>query len=329
MLLKSTVSRMPKLTHIRAMVFSEELARSGLIRSFMTYNIRNRDFREAIFIIVAKGRADEYIRDNKPVLEANIAEFYEMQLAEAANSGYFLPATYHDFYTRIKNAGASPYAVYSGINPMTGQNRPAGDRMPQQTGFPYLSGGLPRDGTGNRVDFSGLAIFRDYTMVGVLDSDETRALSILLGKFKGSHIGLRDPLRPESNRVMLYIRALQPQITASLSNGQAGFVITVRLDANLEGVTSGISYEMPAYRPLLEQALATMFQEQLLAMLAHTQQLGSDPAGLGLHLRPLFADTAAMQQADIAELYRTAVIDVQVKASIRHSGRLWRTQSGS
>lgn len=327
MYLKSTIPLTPRLTHIRAMIFSEELAREGMIRSFMTYNIRNRDFRETVFIIIVSGRAEDYIRHNKPALEANIAKFYEIHLAPTPESSNYLPATYHEFYTRIKNAGASPYATYSGLNPLTGQDRPAGAKTPQQTGDAYLPGGIPRRGGENQnpVDFSGLAVFRDYTMVGVLNSDETRAVAILQGKFGSGYLGVRDPLQPEKDFLSLYVRCKPPQITAGLKEGKACFDIAVACEAELLGITSGINYEAHGRRELVEKQLSSLFREQITAMLKHTQELGTDPVGLGLYLRPQFANTEALNQANLTDLYRTADIRVKVDARLRHPGLLWRT----
>jgi spore germination protein KC len=330
MLLKSIIARTPNLTHIRAMVFSEELAREGTISSFMTYNIRNRDFREAMFIIIVKGTAEEYIKKNKPSLEANISKFYETMLASANESSYYLLATYHEFYTRVKNAGASPYAVYSGINPMTGEDRPAGGKTSEQKGDPYLPGGMPRNGTGNAPDFLGLAVFRGYKMVGVLNSDETRAVAILQGKFSDSSISVVDPLLPEKDFVNLSAHCdPQPKITADLNGGRPVFDIAVTIEAQLLGTSSGINYESPGYRELLEAQVSKMFKDQIMSMIRHTQELGTDPVGFGLYLRPNFANTSEMEQADMLALYQAADVRVNVTTKIRRTGLLWRITSGN
>lgn len=325
MLLNSAISRYPKFNHITVIIFSEELAREG-INTTLSFQVRNLEFRETPFIIVVQGTAEEYIKRNKPTLETTISKFYETFLASSSESNYYLSADIHEFYTRLKNAGGSPYAVYSGINPMTGQNKPAGSKTPEQKGDSYLPGGIPRTGTENPVDFAGLAVFRGDKMIGVLNSDETRAVAILQGKLHRGYVAVVDPLQPKKDVINLKVWCEpKPKITAEINDGVPTFNVQVNMEVEILGITSGINYEAPDYRGILENQIANMFKEQTMNMLKHTQELGTDPVGFGLYLRPLFRNTGEMEQADMTSLYQAANIYVNVTATIRRTGLIWRT----
>ncbi|MDU4960824.1 MAG: Ger(x)C family spore germination protein [Sporomusaceae bacterium] len=323
-LLSSTMSRSPEVNHITAYIFSEELARQGLGKS-ISFLMRSRDYRETIYFIVVQGSAEEYIKKNKPVLETNISRYYELIFASSDEGGYFL-STLHNFYSRLKNRGGSPYVSYSGINPLTGEDKPAGGKTPEQKGDPYLPGGIPRTGEEAPIDFIGLAVFQDDKMVGTLNSDEARSVALLQGLFSRGYVGIVDPLRPEKDFINLNIRCMeQPRIAAVLKGNKAAFTVSVKLDGEIRDISSGINYEANGYRQLLETQTANLFKGQIQSMLRHTQALGSDPVGFGLYLRPAFADTTALQQADFTELYRNADIQVNVTVNIRRTGLLWRT----
>lgn len=323
-LFNASLSRLPKLNHVTAYIFAEEVAREG-IGPRITYNIRNPEFRGTMFLIVVQGRAEEYIRRNQPTLAQTISKYYELMFASADESGYYLPVNYHRFYTRLKNNGGSAYATYSGINPMTGADKPAAAKPALQKGDPYLPGGLPRRGTENPIDFLGLALFRSDKMIGVLNSDEARAVAMLQGKFTYSYVSVADPLQPDKEAVNLNIRyQRKPKITATLQNNKAAFTIAVDIKGELLGITAETNYESPGLRERLEKQLAGMVQQQIAGMLAHTQRLGVDPVGLGLYLRPHFANTSELEQTDLTTLYRSADIRVDVTAQIRHTGLKWR-----
>ena len=325
MMLNATMSRFHNVSHVSAFIFSEEVARDGLGPS-LAHIVRNRDYRESIFLFICRGSAEEYIKNNRPTLEQTISKYYESTMLSASEGSYYLPTDIHQFYSRLKNPGGSPVAVYTGINPMTGQNIVAGAKTPQQTGDPHLPGGIPRSGTEDPIDFAGLALFKNDKMVGVLNSDETRAVAILNGRFTRGLIGMVDPLKPGKDYVTLLIRLeTKPKITATLTNSAPYYTVHAHLECEIQNITSGINYEAPEYRELLENQLAELLKQQMVIMLAHTRELGSDPVGFGLYLRPLFANTDELANADMAALYQAAAFDLTVTARIRRTGLAWRT----
>jgi len=325
MLLNSSIGRFIKYSHIVIEIWSEKAARSG-VNGSMSFNIRSRDFRETVYFMVVKGSAEEYIKQNQPVLESNLYRYYEGILSKNNQSGYYLPATFHEFYNRLKNSGGSPYMTYSAINPMTGNDEPNGTKNSEQKGDPYLAGGVPRTGTADTAEVLGLAVFKQDKMVGVLNSDETRAVAILLNKFPRGYVGVVDPLSPEKDVINLNVYTdTKPKIIASLNDGKPSFNIAVQLELELFGLTANTNYEAPEYRTLLETQVSNLFTEQIMNMIKHTQELSTDPVGFGLYLRPDFANTNELDQTNLTELYKIADFNVNVSTKLRRTGLIWRT----
>ena len=323
MLLKSTMSRFPNIGHVCALIIGEAAAREG-IGNLMAYFMRSRDFRGTMLLIVAEGTAEEYIKENNPKLETNVSKYYETLLSNM-ESGYYLRTDLHEFYLGLKAEGLSPYAAYSAANRLRGSDRPAAPPTPEQMGKPYLAGDLPRTGQGNPTEFAGLALFRGDRMVGVLDSDETRAVSILRGKGVRGYVGVVDPLKPEQYINIAFRLGDKPQINAALNDGNPLYNVSVFLEAEILGIPSGINYELNENRVLLENQISQLFAGQIARMLRHTQTLGCDPVGFGLRLRPKFSDYNAFKQADFTALYQAAEIQVQVTTRIRRTGLDWQT----
>lgn len=324
MLLNSTISRLPNVSHITAIIFGEKMARSG-IGNNISFFVRNRDFRETMLLIVVAGTAEDYILHTKPQIEPTIGRFYETFADTYVESSFYLRADLHEFYTRLKNKGGSPFTMYSAVNPMNGTDSPDGVKPTQQSGEPYLPGGIPRSGTTNGTEFIGLALFREDKMVGVLDSNETRAVSILQGKFSHALISVVDP-RISDKLVTLAVRnGAKPKITAGFNDGKPVFTVSVFIETEIIGTPSGINYEAAGNQELLEEQVSRLFERDIKAMLNHTQELGCDPVGFGMRLRPKFADDNALKEADLTALYQEADIQVDVKTQIRRTGLIWRT----
>jgi spore germination protein KC len=325
MLIDATTSRSPKTNHLVTYVFSEEVARQGISPS-IAYIARNRDYRESIYLIVVKGSAEEYIKNNKPKLETNIAHYYQTLLLTHNPGNYYLDASFHQFICRLKESGGSPVATYSAINPMTGEDTPLKAATPEEKTLPYLPGTVPRTGTANPVEFLGLAVFRGDKMVGTLDNMETMALALLTGQFKSGFIDVIDPLYPEKDYISLNIYPEgKPKIVTSLENNIPKISITLKVSCEMLAVTSGTHYESVNYRPLVENQVANMLKGQLLHMINHTKELGSDPAGLGMYFRRNFQNTTELQHIDLTGLYQKADIQIDVTAKIRRTGLLRQT----
>ncbi|MCE5286974.1 MAG: Ger(x)C family spore germination protein [Pelosinus sp.] len=321
-LISSTLSRTLNSTHLTAIIISEEAARAG-IAPILAFFSRNREFRDSIYFIVVPGSAADYIQKNTSRLNLTISRLYENYLTK---KNYSLPSTLHTFYTSFKNNGSSPYITYSAVNPRTGEDKSAGYKTPQQKSTPYIAGGIPRAGTKTAIEFLGLAVFKDDKMVGVLNSEETRAVSLLRGEFSWGYLGVVDPLAPQKDFISLKVYTYnKPKITAYFNNKAPVFTVKLKLELEVLGITSGTSYEKPEYRRLLETQVADLLKEQILSMLKHTQALGTDPVGFGLYLRPQLDTTAELSKADLTELYQQADIQIDVTAKMRRTGLIWQT----
>jgi Ger(x)C family germination protein len=321
-LINSTISRTRNATHLTAVIISEEAARAG-IAPFLAYFSRSREFRESIYFIVVPGSAAEYIQKNRSRLNLTLSRYYENALTK---KNYSLPSTLHSFYTSLKNNGSSPYITYSAINPQDDEEKSAGYKTPQQKSTPYIAGGVPRTGSKYPIEFLGLAVFQGDKMVGVLNSEETRAVSLLQGEFSWGYLGVVDPLAPQKDFISLKVYTYsKPKITASLHDNKLLFTVKLNLEIEVLGITSGISYEMPEYRSLLETQTANLLKEQIMYMIKHTQALGTDPVGFGLYVRPQLNNTTELSNADLTKLYQQADFQIDVTTKMRRTGLIWQS----
>lgn len=323
-LLTSTMGRFPSLAHVKAFIISEDYARSG-IGDLIGPLMRFREFRGSIILIVVEGTAKEFMNENNPKIESQLSKYYEGLLFEDRESGFFLQTDLHDFYIRLKNPIGSPYAVYAGLNPKTGRDRPAAPKVSPEKTEEYIPGGVPRSGEGNRPEFLGTALFRADKMVGWLTNEETRAVEILQGDFIRGFLIVEDPLVPKSAINISLRLGQEPNIKLRINNGKVFVDAKVRLEGEITSIPSGINYELEEYRQLLEAQISLLIEYQIRKMLQKTQELHSDPVGFTAYMRPEFRTDDELMQADLCELYSQAEFNLDVKTAIRRSGLMWRS----
>lgn len=320
-LLNSLTGPRSNLSHVKVMVFSEELARRGL-KSILPPTVRWREWRGSIFIIVTKGSAKEFLKANKP--EPFIpSKFYELAMASSRESAYYPISQLHDFYIETKGYSGEAFAAYAAINPETLASK--GPKLPGTKFEIYKAGDFPREG-GNPIEFAGTALFRGGKMVGILTNHETHGLLILRGTFPHSgFLTSIDPLQPKDGVNSNIGLREKPHIKARLVDGQAVFDIHVDLEGEVSGMSGAINYEVEPYRSILEASIAQIYKDKIEQYLRKTQELDCDAAGLGYYLRPHFKTMQEFKDFDWSNKYRYAEFHVTVTVNIRRFGLMWRT----
>lgn len=316
-LLNSVIAPTPNMAHAKVLVVSEKAARHGL-QDIIAPIVRFREYRGSMFVVISRGPAKDFLKVNKPLFAFSPAKYYEEMMGTSSEASYYPRILLHEFYLLMKDHSAQAYAPYAAVNPSTGEG--AGEApVPEGKTREYLAGSLPRSG-GNAVEFAGTAVFMGDKMVGLLTTQETRALAILSGKFTQSYQIVRDPLMPQMS-VNVYIGLQEkPKITATLQDGRPVFDIDITVGGEITAVPSGINYEKAEYRTLLQQQISIVYEEEINKFLHKTQELNSDVAGLGYRLRPRFSIIDEFYDYNWNTQYQTAIIRVHVKTLLQRSG---------
>lgn len=198
-MLNTFVSKQINLSHVKVIVFSDELAKEGISR-YMHAMIRNREFRPNAHVIVSRGSAEKFINAVKPKLETNPAKYYEQLLNAYRYTGFTTDSQLADFYHNSESIDIQPVAVLAGINKfkysddfdISGSTyKEKGRDIPLEGDF--KAGDLPKTGD-LKIEIMGLAVFDGAKMVGEIDGEDTTYHLMLMNKFNSSSITIPDPL---------------------------------------------------------------------------------------------------------------------------------------
>lgn len=324
-LLNSVMDLTTEVYHVKAIVFGEELARRG-IGDTLGPIMRFHEYRGSAFMVIVKGTAQEFIKQNKPIFNLSPAKYIEMMMQSNSDSGFYPASTLHNFYLRLKQNTASPYAVLAGLTAKQepSLNRPPNSPLPERTEQSHTAGNVSRKGE-NPIEFVGTALFKGDKMVGILDSNETRALLILLGDFKSGLVSVVDPLSPKQ-QISMQVRVTKPpKIQTQIINNRPVIKIRQQVDGTVTSISSGINYENEEYSSLLENRLAQVLTDDMNNLITVSQAVNSDVIGLGLYMASNFQTMQQLENFHWPDRYADADIEIVVEAKIRRAGLMWKT----
>lgn len=324
-LLKSTVGRRINLSHNKAFVFGEKMARDG-IGDFLAPLLRFREFRGSMYIMVANDiTAAEFMEKNQPFLEQLPSKYIETMILTYDETGYYPRTSLHEFYTRMKGGGA-PYAILAGINDTkAGKGIPVGVKVSGERSDEYVAGRLPIRGQGNPVNFAGTAVFKKDKMIGVLTNEETRMLGMLENHFPQGFLVVEDPLVP-NKAVNINLRlGRAPDIKVKIVDDNPAITVDILLEGEVTAIPSGVNYERGEQREQLERQVSRIITSQIEKTLLKTREWGTDVAGFGYHARTQFAKAKDWIDYNWDNKYANSQFEVKVTTKLRRAGLMWQT----
>ncbi|HHV64116.1 MAG TPA: Ger(x)C family spore germination protein [Peptococcaceae bacterium] len=324
-ILNATSNRMISLSHAKMLVFSEEYAREGVGR-YIEPLARFREVRELMRVVVCRGKAEDFIKENKPVISQNIAKDIELSYLQSQNTGYFRDVFFTEFYIDLLSPYGQPTAIYAGVNEFDQMlDSEPGLSAPPKTYLDIKPGLIPRKG-GNKKDLFGTAVFDGDRMVGSLNPEETRFFLMSIGEFERSYFTLEDQNKPGYIYVLEVTAVSKPRIKARIADGVPVIDLSLELDADLASIQSRINYEKSDLIEGFEAYLESYFQKGIKNTIEKTQkEFGTDIFQFGKKIAGNFRTIQEFEEYNWLKHYPEAEINVNVKVNVRRSGYFYET----
>lgn len=324
-MINAAIPRRLSFMHTQFLVFSEEIARSGLIGEFLAPIVRYRQIRKTLHVVVSRTSAREFIRENKPFIGTTLSKSLEIIAEESDNTGFFIHATLFEFYKSIKSSYCQPIAILTSVNNFKNFQE---DGIKQdrkfKTGGGYLSGELPRSG-GNKVEFFGSAVFDGDKMAAELNGDETRMILIGKGAFKRGFFTIPDPKQPDLIVPLDVRQARKPEVKIRFDGERPVIRLKIRLESDILAVQSRINYENPKLKPVLEKAFEQYIENSLAKLFQKCAALRTDVFGYGKTAAMRFGTIQAWERYNWLKHFGGAAINSDVEFTIRRTGSQLRS----
>ncbi|MGI6776517.1 MAG: Ger(x)C family spore germination protein [Acetivibrionales bacterium] len=328
-MINTSVSRELNFMHTKLIIFSEELAREGIVGEFIAPIIRYRQIRTTMHIAVCDRSAMEFVKEIKPSQGSDLAKYLEVLMEQSNKTGFFPHITLHDFYNSMKSTYHQPITIMACLNRYE-QFEQDGDKWEREfkTGGEYYSGNIPRKG-GPRIEFFGSAVFDGDKMVGKLNGDETRFLLMASDKFKTGRFTIPDPGNPELIVPFRVRKTDSPEVKVKFEGEKPVVELKLKLEGDILAVQSRINYEDEGLKPQLEEAFKQHVKEGLDLLIKKCLKWGTDVLHFGDHAVKNVGRFSTIQEWEEYNWnghFKDSEVFVEVEFEIRRAGSMLKSE---
>ncbi|QSQ08121.1 Spore germination protein B3 [Koleobacter methoxysyntrophicus] len=320
-MINTIVPRKLNFMHTKALVFSEEMAREG-IGDYIAPIVRYREIRRTIHVIVCKGSAADFIKENKPFIGTTLSKTMEIMMEGPYDTGFFPHVTLYDIYNNMKSTYRQPVAILGTVNDFKSfkeEGPPWGSGF--KTGGDYYAGELPRKG-GNKLELFGCAVFNGDKMVGELSGHETRIMMIGRGEFTKGTFTIKDPKKPDLIVPIEVYQEIKPKIKIRFEKDKPVIHLRVFLEGEILAVQSRINYETVGLKPLLEKSLERHIKSELDRLIQKGKDMNIDLLEFGRTAVSHFDTIQEWERFNWLRQFEKAEIYTDVEFALRRTGGL-------
>ncbi|EGD48501.1 germination protein, Ger(x)C family [Ruminiclostridium papyrosolvens DSM 2782] len=324
-LLNTSTSRHISLVHCKAMIFSEQLAQEG-INFYLSDFARFRETRRIANIGVCRGKAEEYIMENKTLIGDNIFKSIELSFSQSKNSGLFPMMGFTNFYKSTISPYSQAYSIYMGINNFKNlQNSDKEKNPPLKTHENYYPGDVPKKGN-LKQEMIGTAIFNGDKLVGTLNAEETRYFLMVVNEFRHGILTIEDKRHPGMAIPFDLRPGRKPDIKVSFDKSTPIIDVNLNIEADIVGIQSGMHYESTDRIKELSDLLKDTIEGGVSKTIKRVQkQMGTDIFGFGYYAASKFITINDLEKYNWLSHFIDAKINVSVRTNIRRTGLVAET----
>ncbi|NLN04009.1 MAG: Ger(x)C family spore germination protein [Clostridiaceae bacterium] len=324
-MLNTSISRKISFMHLQFIVFSQELAKSEELSTFLAPIMRFREIRETVHIYITKNKAMDIIKANTPIIGTALAKDHLIWTRESESTGFFPHSILNNFYNSLKSNRRFPITAIISLNEMKNfieEGKPYKGEL--KSGGEYLSGKLPRLGL-NQLEIWGVALFDGDIMVGELNGKETRVLLILRGEFERAFVNIEDPANPDYAIPLDVTVREQPKIKVNIKNGKPVITVDIKLDADILAIQSHVYYENTVNKKVLEEACANRMLDEVEKLIVKCRDLGVDPFKFGEYASRQFLTIQELEEYNWNEKFKDATFIVNLSVIVRRTGTMMKS----
>lgn len=230
-IMNSYLAKKINLSHCKIVVFSEEVAYSGISEEIYTLTT-NSEIRPSASIVISKNTAYDYLDSSSPILEDMITKYYEVFPYSSKYTGYICEATLGDFYNNLVSVDSEPYAILGGIK----------DKESNYSNSMENSKASENTINGNRDSENiGLAVFNEGQLVGELGAIDTLCFSITQNKINSFLIRISDP-QNESQKIDIIVFPKKINIIVKIINGAPYIEYNGKFEARIHSIDKDSKY---------------------------------------------------------------------------------------
>ncbi|WIV12992.1 Ger(x)C family spore germination protein [Proteiniborus sp. MB09-C3] len=311
-----SISRHLTYNHARAIIISEELAKTDKLFSLMAATQRDRDIRRELNIIICKENAADFIRNNNPPFTKRTAKYFEFMTSRWEDVGFSPLSDLHRYLQRSTDAHDLFLATYA----TTILESP--NTLAENVGD-YIAGQV-YDKEKNPTQMMGSAVMKNGKMIGIMTGTETRLALLMRSKkiTNNIHITFPDPL-DKKEQITAKLMRKKTKIDVNIDEEYPIINVTVPVRLSISSIPSLIDYvENQENQKILQASIEEYLENESMKLIERTQkEFGGDPFLWSTSSRKNFWLYEDFIKYNWIEKYPKAKVDVNFEVRIEDFGK--------
>ncbi len=314
-LINSYISKKVNLSHCRAIIISEELAKDGLSECLYTL-VNNIEIRPDCNVIISKCNASDLLKHSEPTLESVSARYYELVLNSSEYTGFLEDITLTNFYSDLLSPTSEAIAILANIN--TKSTHKSNSNLPKyDISGSYVAGQTPIESNAG-IENIGLCVFKNNKLVGELNGIETLCHSILTNSLNSSVITIPSPFN-ENGLLSIFI-TLSKKTNKDLEfiNHTPYIYCKAYINANILSMDKNSDFSDEENLEIIKKYLNTYLEQNILSCLYKTsKEFKTDIFDFGSLALKKYSTWQDFEKSDWLQNYENSFFKVQIISSVQ------------
>ena len=286
-ILNNYLSKQIDLSHCSAIIFSEELAKDGVIDIVNTL-ANNVEVRPNANIIISNKSALDVLEKVSSSGESFSARLYEFIINSTDYTGYSIISNLGDFFYNMNNSVTEATANYITI-------------------------------TDDIIQSNGIAVFKNQTFVGALTVDEAIAHLIVTNELENSVISIENPFI-ENEFMDLNLELKNTDIDVSIVNNMPYIKINSSVICKIKSASEQFDYSSQINISIIEnkvnEYLTKLLKDYLYKI---SREYNSDIAYFSENLSSKYMTVEDFNKVHWENIFKDSVFDVSINSTINSS----------
>lgn len=287
-ILDNYLNKKINLSHCSALIFSEEVAKTG-IESYINILSNNTELRHSCEIIVSNTSALDVLEKVANSGEIFSARLFDYLSTSSQYTGYTIRSNLGDFFHSLDNDYHNPYCIYVTVNE-------------------------------DSVQTDGIAIFNQATMIGHLDISNSISHLIVTNELDSCTIKIKNPFKENSMLDLDISLYKSTDIDIGIVNGSPFICLTIYPEGKITSSGSILNYIDSDNINKVEIATSNYLEKIIKDYLyTITKKYNSDIVAFKGIYKSYFLTNKEFDQIHWDEIFKDSFFNINIKTKINSS----------
>lgn len=324
-LMNAYAGKQVNLSHCKVVVFSEDVARDGILEE-VTYLMNSPQIRPTTNIIIASDKAKDYIENSTSSLEGILTKYYDLFPTSAEYTGYTSNILLSRFYQNLTSDESGAVAILGTKSKSAKKNSSSQEEDTSNSTKQEVSNNtsLESIATGENIvegdrgtENIGLAVFNKDKYIGNLSAIETLCYTLIEEEVDNFSVCIDHPTNPDK-KIDVSVSSLEPNnVKVDISKDNP--IITIKLNLTAKALTGQNYLDFSDKDTLnsVNSALKEFLTSKMKNFLYKTsKEYGCDINGFYRLVKQKFLTIPEYDNYNWEEMYKKADFNVEIDSDV-------------